>query len=138
MKSLTGKHARVLIAVVLLLGAAPVWFGCSSQKTSAPPGTTPNATPAGGSAKISADPNPVPAGTERFGKTTITWDTGDGSVGEVFVSTNGAEEKLFAGNRAKGSLEAAWIGKGEYEFRLYAGKEHKTVLASVKVVKAAQ
>ena len=86
-----------------------------------------------GTATISASPNPVPAGSEKFGKTTVTWDTGDGSVGQVYVSVNAKEEKLFADNRPKGTQEAAWIGKGEYEFRLYAGKEHKTMLASVKV-----
>lgn len=88
-----------------------------------------------GGPQISAAPNPVPAGSEKFGKTTISWNTGDGSVGDVYVAANGAPEKLFAGKRPKGSMDAAWIGKGEYEFRLYAGTEHKTVLATVKVTR---
>jgi len=89
-----------------------------------------------GSPIINADPNPVPAGPEKFGKTTISWDTGDGSVGQVFVSVNGREEQLFADNRPKGVHEAKFIGKGECVFRLYARKEHKTVLASVKVTRS--
>jgi hypothetical protein len=84
---------------------------------------------------ITATPNPVPAGSEKFGTTTITWDTGDGSIGEVYVSTNGGEEKRFSGATTKGSQDAAWIGKGVYEFRLYAGKEHKTLLGSVRVTR---
>ncbi len=94
--------------------------------------------PGAGGPLISAAPNPVPAGREKFGKTTISWNTGDGSIGEVYVSVNGAPEKRFAGNRSKGSLEMKWIGRGEHEFRLYAGKEHKKVLASVKVTRLKQ
>jgi hypothetical protein len=83
---------------------------------------------------ISADPNPVPAPTSgKFGKTTVTWNTGNGSVGEVYVVHNGQSEKRFAGNRSKGALEAPWIGNGVYEFRLYAGKDHKDLLAKVEV-----
>jgi hypothetical protein len=86
-------------------------------------------------AMIKAEPNPVPAGTEK-GKTTISWDTGDNKiVGVVYVVTTKGEEKRFSGNGAKGSQEANWIGKGEYEFRLYAEKERKTLLASVKVTR---
>ena len=113
--------------LVVLLACA----GCSQSKTT-PPAAAVSAP------SITASPNPVPAGPGKFGTTTITWDTGDGSLGDVYVSVNGAPEKLFAGQRKKGSLEAAWIGKGDHEFRLYAGKEHKTVLASVKVTRSKQ
>jgi hypothetical protein len=105
-------------------GQAPVGQAQPPRAAGAPTGPT-----------ISADPNPVPAGAEKQAKTVITWSTGDGSPGEVYVSTNGGAEKLFVANRAKGSHEVPWIRKGEYEFRLYAGKEHKTVLASVKVTR---
>ena len=125
-----------LAAFLILL---EIWtIGCSHRADS--PSTGP-ASPTPGSsgsglATIKADPNPVPAGPDKFGKTKVTWDTGDGSIGEVYVSVNGQPEKLFAGNRPKGSLEAPWIGKGEHEFRLYAGKEHNTVLAKVEVTRA--
>ena len=32
------------------------------------------------------------------------------------------------------TTEPNWIGQGEYEFRLYAGKDRRTPLTSVKVV----
>lgn len=124
------------VTSLLIMGSLVLWLGCSKSNSSAPSDVKSSAS-GGGSPQITASPNPVPAGSEKFGKTTITWSTGDGSVGEVYVSTNGDAERLFAGNRPKGSLEAAWIGKGEYEFKLYAGKEHKTVLGSVKVTRAA-
>jgi hypothetical protein len=66
----------------------------------------------------------------------ITWDTGDGSIGQVYVAVNDIPEKIFADKTAKGQREAPWINKGGvYEFRLYAGRSHKTLLASVKVRK---
>jgi hypothetical protein len=85
-----------------------------------------------------ATPNPVPAGPDK-GTTTITWNTGDGSKGEVYMSKDGGPEKLFAGLSPWGSQEAAWIQQGEYEFRLYAVDEHqKKLLASVKVTRSAK
>jgi hypothetical protein len=119
------------ILPVVCLAVLLICAGCSQGK--APPPAATASPPS-----ITASPNPVPAGPTKFGTTTVTWDTGDGSLGDVYVSVNGAPEKLFAGQRKKGSLEAAWIGKGEHEFRLYAGKEHKTVLASVKVTRSKQ
>jgi hypothetical protein len=142
----TGSNKTLLlsgIAVGLLAGliVLVLYFGLNRNKptgssnddanyaSSAAPGvrTAPS---------ITASPNPVPAGTEKFGTTTITWDTGDGSIGEVYVSVNGAAERLFAGNRSKGTLAAPWIGKGEHDFRLYAGTQHKTLLASVRVTRS--
>jgi len=125
------------LAAGILLGGALV-VGYFNWKRN--PSTSGDVRPANSTApkvppSITATPNPVPAGEGKFGTTTVTWDTGDGSIGEVYVSVNGAAEKLFAGNRSKGSLEAAWIGKGDHEFRLYAGKEHKTLLASVRVTR---
>jgi hypothetical protein len=83
-------------------------------------------------ARITADPNPVPAGSGK-GTTTISWDTGDGTPGQVYVERKGQAEKLFAQGK-KGTEKATWIYGGfTYEFRLYAGKEHKQVLARVTV-----
>jgi hypothetical protein len=124
------RHLRSHLVLMSLL----LCVGCSGDDEPAPIGAPSSSAAAG--PQISASPNPVPLGSEKFGTTTITWDTGDGSIGEVYVSVNGKPEKLFAGNRRKGSLEAPWIGKGEHEFRLYAGTEHKTVLASVMVTRA--
>jgi hypothetical protein len=73
-------------------------------------------------AVLQADPNPVPPGDPK-GKTTITWDTGSDTVGDVYVITAG-REKLFASGR-QGSQEAPWIVAGPNEFRLYDQADHK-------------
>jgi hypothetical protein len=56
-------------------------------------------------ATISATPNPVPAGGGT-GTTTISWTTGDGSEGLVYVSENGQAEQLFASKTLQGSSDA--------------------------------
>jgi hypothetical protein len=85
---------------------------------------------------ITANPNPATWTDGKFGKTTIAWDTGDGSSGDVFMSHEGGDEKAFARDRPKSSQEAAWIGKGVYEFRLYSAKDRKKPLAMVQVTRA--
>jgi tRNA (mo5U34)-methyltransferase len=85
---------------------------------------------------LSADPNPVSAGQES-GKTTVSWDTCDGSIGKVFVSINGGQEVLFADGR-RGSAPAHWIETGStYEFRLY-DSDHTDLLAKVVVTRTTQ
>lgn len=99
-----------------------------------PPATTVPAEPAAQSgAKISAEPNPLPAG-KGPGKTTISWDSGDGSFVQIYISIDGGEDiKMFA-QGAKGSSDADWIYPGRtYEFRLYQGKEHSKLLTKVAV-----
>jgi hypothetical protein len=82
---------------------------------------------------LRASPNPVPA-SEGLGKTTIFWDTCDGRIGRVFVSTNGGQEVLFADGRF-GSAPADWIETGlNYEFRLY-NSDHTELLAKVAVIR---
>ena len=134
----TGFHAgvarlkrtlRLMIPILLLTAVA----GC--QRAPSDGSFSSNAQSAGSGATITANPNPVPSGPGK-GTATINWDTGDGSLGEVFVAPNGGAEKRFAGKRAKGSQEANWIGKGVYEFRLYSTKEPRTLLASVRVTQA--
>ena len=96
----------------------------------APPDTESSAVP-----QISASPNPVPAGPDK-GKATITWSAGEGNTGEVYLVTRDGTEKLFGGHARKGQQEAAFINADRvYEFRLYEGKEHAKVLASVKVTR---
>ena len=85
---------------------------------------------------LSAGPNPVPAG-EGPGKTIVSWDTCDGSIGRVFVSINGGQEVLFADGRC-GSAPAHWIEAGSnYEFRLY-NSDHTELLAKVAVTRTMQ
>jgi hypothetical protein len=47
-------------------------------------------------------PNPVPFGPEA-GITKITWNTGDDTLGEVFLSVNGQPETRIAGGTAQSS-----------------------------------
>ena len=104
--------------------------GNVNANTTTPKSAVGTNTPSG--PQLTASPNPVPLGPE-FGTTKISWDTGDGSWGQVYVSVSGKPETLFM-QGPKGSADAAWIGGGgAYEFRLYAGQEHKKLLASVKV-----
>lgn len=73
-----------------------------------------------------------PAGDEP-GVAEIRWSTGDGSIGQVYVSENGGEERLLA-QGAEGGQEDRWIRPGGlYEFRLYPVTDRHRVLARVTV-----
>jgi hypothetical protein len=79
-----------------------------------------------------ASPNPVPGGSGA-GATTIVWNTGDGTFGEVYVSVNDGPEVLFAGG-PQGSQEARWITSGSvYVFRLYKVAPGRRLISSVAV-----
>src|SRR5204862_5835838 len=54
-----------------------------------------------GQAYLVAAPNPVPA-PNRFGRTTITWNTGDGSEGRIYLSHGG----LYDSRNPRNSDEA--------------------------------
>jgi len=87
-----------------------------------------------GQAGIWAVPNPVPAG-DGSGTTTVYWNTGDDSVGEVYISVNSDEERLFY-RSAKGSRRAPWINAwGSYEFRLYRGVAREKLVSTVSVTR---
>ena len=65
--------------------------------------TTTNARSAswkGSGRRLSAFPNPVPAGNE-LGKRTVSWDTTDGSIGRVYVSTDGGRRNSCLLTRAE-------------------------------------
>jgi len=126
----------IAAAVTCLLFAA-----CDSSKhPKAAGGTTkPEATAAVSRIRqtattISATPNPVPAGG-GIGTTAISWTTGDGSDGQVYVSADGQPEQIFA-TAPQGSADAPWIEAGKsYEFRLY-GAGHAKLLGKVVVTGA--
>jgi hypothetical protein len=121
------KQLILTIAVLLQL----IFFAaCNSSKN--PEANVPSASPAASTATITASPNPVPAG-EGAGTTTISWNTADGTAGQVYVSVDGEPETLFGGGASE-SAPAPWIQAGKmYEFRLYAGTQHATVLAKTQV-----
>ncbi len=113
---------------VFALGA--VLVGCSKVNSNriAQSASTESAT----GARIAASPNPVVI-KSGLGKTTVGWKTGDGNPGQIYVSRDGGPETLVT-QGAEGSDELNWIEFGpEYEFRLYAGLEHRQLLASVTV-----
>jgi hypothetical protein len=83
---------------------------------------------------LSASPNPVPAGDpdQPLGATTITWDTGDGTIGDLYVKVDRAPE-VFMARAPSGTHRVGWIQSDSfYEFRLYAKKRSK-LLARLEV-----
>src|SRR5438309_8420236 len=87
-----------------LVAGFALLVACSSpQGTQAPAG---GVTRSQTSASITANPNPVPPGSGP-GTTTIVWKTGDGSQGQVYVSQDGTEERLFDAG-TDGSTDAPW------------------------------
>jgi hypothetical protein len=128
----------IATAVTCLFFAA-----CESKHPESAAGTTkPEATAAASpiaetGQTVKATPNPVPAGS-GMGTTTISWTTGDGSEGEVYVSESGQAERLFASKTPQGSADAPWIQAGvSYEFRLYDAA-HAKLLGKVVVTRAEQ
>jgi hypothetical protein len=120
---------RFIRTIVILL---PLLFFAACGPSKNPEANAPAASPAASGATIAASPNPVTTG-EGSGTTTVTWNTGDGTIGQVYVSEDGAPETLFAAGPT-GSVPAPWIHAGKtFEFRLYAGTEHTKVLAKTQV-----
>jgi len=102
-------------------------------------GVTPSPSPSSGQPSLTASPTTVIAFTGSCGDTnpsvcgttSITFNTGDGSYGEVYVSDNGGTETLFITGTGSGTGTAPWILAGHtYVFKLYAGTTHTTVLGT--------
>lgn len=120
---------RFIPTIAILL---PLFFFAACRPSKNPEVNASVASPPAAAATITASPNPVTTG-EGSGTTTITWNTGDGTAGQVYVSEDGAPETLFTAGPT-GSAPAPWIRAGKtFEFRLYAGTEHAKVLAKTQV-----
>jgi hypothetical protein len=120
---------RFISRIAILL---PLFFFAACGPSKNPEANASAASPAAPAATITASPNPVTTG-EGPGTTTITWNTGDGTAGQVYVSEDGGPERIFA-EGSPGSIPAPWIQAGKtFEFRLYAGTEHANVLAKTQV-----
>ena len=92
---------------------------------------TPPAPPPSGS--ITASPTSVSLTPGSLGSSNICWQTSNTVTGQVYVSVDGASEKLFAQSK-QGCQNAAWIQGGHnYNFRLYADQSHVDLLNSVVV-----
>ena len=95
-----------------------------------------SATNGAGRPILSASPNPVPVDDldKPLGTTTITWDTGNGTLGDLYVKVDREPEKFIA-QAASGTNEVHWIQfDSVYEFRLY-GEKHSELLATLTVTR---
>jgi hypothetical protein len=64
----------------------------------------------------------------------MSWDTGDGTLGQVYASTAALSESLAAQGSA-GIVEVPWMAAGQtYNLRLYRGTDHSAVAAQTTVV----
>ena len=81
---------------------------------------------------ITATPQHV-AVTGDVGSTEIHWDTGNGSMGFVFVTGTDQKPVLFA-SAPKGSQLVPWIRSARYVFELYSDGNRRTLLATVTVL----
>jgi hypothetical protein len=86
--------------------------------------------------RITATPEHVKIGGQA-GTTEISWNTGDGSTGFVFVTANGRPPILVA-QGDKGSRVISWIGVGTCVFNLHGDAERNTLLATVTVTGVAE
>lgn len=110
----------VLVGTLHTLGAAVQQSGADTdaEKRSGAPAITANlghVTVAGGA-----------------GITEISWDTGNGSMGFVFVIGTDQKPVLFASG-PKGSQLVPWIGSARYVFELYSDQDRRNLLATVTV-----
>ncbi len=80
---------------------------------------------------ITAKPERVPL-RDGSGSTVINWDTGNASVGFVFVTEEGGKPVAFASG-SQGSQVAPWIKEHSYIFELYDNDQRRTLLAKVTV-----
>jgi hypothetical protein len=82
-------------------------------------------------AVITAKPEAIML-SDGNGSTEIEWDTGNDSMGFVFVTEEGGKPVLFA-KSSRGNEVAPWIAKHSYLFELYADDQRQTLLAKVTV-----
>ena len=100
---------RSISTVAILL---PLFFFAACGPSKSPEANASAASPAAHAASITASPNPVTTG-EGNGTTTITWNTGDGATGQVYVSEDGAPETLFTAG-PPGSLRHLGSARGKH------------------------
>jgi hypothetical protein len=121
--SLPCIYAAMAIWLVVCLGS-PCIAGNGTQKGGT--GSKAKDTP-----RITATPEGVKVG-DGSASTNIAWNTGDGSIGFVFVTANGRPPVLVATGK-EGSRVISWIRRGNYVFELYRDAERRTLLATVNV-----
>ena len=123
--------AVVAVCVAMYLGTAPTLRAAPQENISGS-----NSDRVSGAPVITAKPERVTLSDGR-GSTEIEWDTGNGSLGFVFVTEDGGKPVLFA-NGSRGKEVAPWIGKHSYVFELYGDDQQQTLLAKVTVFGSAE
>src|SRR5438094_6462337 len=123
---LTARCRPVLRAVVMaFLGGIGLMQVAAQTTTDSQPSHTL------GAPVITATPEHVTV-TGDVGSTEIHWDTGNGSMGFVFVTGTDQKPVLFASS-PKGSQLVPWIRSARYVFELYSDENRRTLLATVNV-----
>ena len=118
--------AAVAMCVGMYLGTAPTLRAAPQQNISGSNSDRISRAPV-----ITAKPERVTL-SDGSGSTEIDWDTGNGSMGFVFVTEDGGKPVLFA-NGSRGNEVAPWIGTHSYLFELYGDDQRQTLLAKVTV-----
>lgn len=118
--------AVIAMGVAIYSGAAPILQAAPQQNVSGNnSGDVPRAS------TITAKPERVIV-SDGSGSTEIKWDTGNASVGFVFVTEEGGEPVPFASG-SRGNQIAPWIKEHSYLFELYGDDQRQTLLAKVTV-----
>ena len=123
--------AAATVCLAVCPATAPILRATPQQ---APSGS--NSAPVSGAPVITANPERVKL-SDGNGTTEINWDTGNGSMGFVFVTEEGGKPLLFA-NGSRGREIAPWIKRHSYVFELYADDQRQTLLAKVTVSGSAE
>jgi hypothetical protein len=124
--------------IVALAACLALYFGTAPMLRAAAQQNAPDSNPE----RVSRAPV-IKAKPERItlndgsGSTEIEWDTGNGSMGFIFVTEDGGKPVLFA-NSSRGKEVAPWIGKHTYVFELYGDDQRQTLLAKVTVSGSAE
>lgn len=123
------RLAIATVAVFLVISTSVAPALCAAPQLNAISGGNSEAN--NRAAVITANPEHVML-TDGSGSAEIKWDTGDGSMGFVFVTEEGGKPILFA-NGSRGKEAAPWIKKHTYVFELYGDDSRKRLLAKVIV-----
>jgi hypothetical protein len=132
-----GAHVFAVVKLPSVLFPVVVWLGisfgspCMKGGVVQQVGGGTNTRQTEGARSITAKPERVTV-TSAPSSTEIGWDTGNGSMGFVFVTANGRKPVLVA-TGSKGSRVVPWIRAGRYVFELYGDAERRTLLATVTV-----
>jgi hypothetical protein len=132
LKSLAGAKLPSLLFPVVVWLALSLGSPCLKAGVVQREGGDTDARQTGGTPSITARPERVTVTGGQPGSTEIGWDTGNGSMGFVFVTANGRRPVLFATGR-KESRVVPWIRVGSYLFELCGDAERQTLLATVTV-----